>query len=177
MSEIICKKCKSDKYVKNGLVRGLQRYRCKVCKCNFTNTDLRGKHPAMKALSILLYSMGNMSYRMIGKLLGLSHVTIYEWIRGEAEKLPIPTVAANVEIVTVDEMWHFIQKKHKNSGFGERMILSSGKPWPGFWVGVMMQPAKDSLITSALKEKSSSQTIGRDTIDSSQKTSSLQEKT
>lgn len=177
MSAIICKKCKSEKHIKNGLVRGLQRYRCKDCKCNFTNTGIRGKHPAMKALSIILYSMGNMSYRMIGTLLGLSHVTVYEWIRSEAEKLPVPAIAADVEIVMIDEMWHFIQKKHKNSGFGERIILSSGKPWPGFWVGMMMQPAKDSLITSALKEKHSSQTIGKPTVDSSQKTNFSQQRT
>lgn len=177
MTAIVCKKCKSDQYVKNGQVRGLQRYQCKLCKCNFTVTALRGKHPAMKALSVLLYSMGNMSYRMIGKLLGISHVSVYQWIRSEAEKLPSPTVAADVEIVMLDEMWHFIQKKQKNSGFGERMILSSGELWPGFWVGVMMQPANDSLITSALREKSSSLTIGKDIIDSSQKTSSSPEKT
>jgi len=177
MTEIVCKNCKSETYVKNGFVRGLQRYRCKLCQCNFTVTAMRGKHPAMKALSILLYSMGNMSYRMIGKLLGISHVSVYEWIRSEANKLPPPTVAADVELVMLDEMWHFVQKKHKNSGFGGRMILSSGKPWPGLWVGVMMQPAKDSLITSALREKPSSLTIGKDIIDSSRKTNSSPEKT
>ena len=84
MTEIICKRCKSGKHVKNGLVRGLQRYRCKVCKCNFTNTKMRRKHPSMKALSILLYSMGNMSYRMIGKLLDTSHVSVYN---GSEERL------------------------------------------------------------------------------------------
>lgn len=177
MTKHVCKNCKSEKYVKNGFVRGLQRYQCKLCKCNFTVTEMRGKHPAMKALSVLLYSMGNMSYRMIGKLLGISHVSVYEWIRSEADKLPPPTVAADVEIVMLDEMWHFIQKKQESSGFGGRMILSSGKPWPGFWVGVMMQPAKDSLIASVLREKSSSLTTGKDTIDSSQKTSFSPEKT
>ena len=177
MTEIICKRCKSGKHVKNGLVRGLQRYRCKVCKCNFTNTKMRGKHPAMKALSILLYSMGNMSYRMIGKLLDTSHVSVYEWIRGEAEKLPVPTVVADVEVVMLDEMWHFIQKKYKNSGSGARMILSSGEPWPGFWVGVMMQPAKGSLMTSVLREKPSSPTTGKGSTDSSPKPNSSPAKT
>ncbi len=167
MTEINCKKCQSRKCVKNGLVRGLQRYQCKLCGYNFTVTAARGKHPGMKALSILLYSMGNMSYRMIGKLLDVSHVSVYEWIRSEAEKLPVPTVAADVEVVMLDEMWHFIQK----------MILSSGEPWPGFWVGVMMHPAKDSLITSALKEKSSSPTTGKVSTGSSLKTNSSLAKT
>ena len=39
MSEVVCKKCKSDSFVKNGVVRGLQRYQCKVCEYNFTQTE------------------------------------------------------------------------------------------------------------------------------------------
>lgn len=144
MTGITCKRCGATEYVKNGIVRGLQRDRCQSCQCNFTATPARGKPPAMKALTLLLYSMGNMSYRMIGRLLGTSHVSIYQWIRAEAEKLPAPKVPAEVEVVILDEMWHFLQKKRKNSGSGEPMILSSGELWPGFWVAVMMQPAKNS---------------------------------
>jgi hypothetical protein len=57
-------------YVKNGVVRGLQRYRCKGCGCNFTATKPRGKPPAMKALAVLLYAMGNASFGMIARFLG-----------------------------------------------------------------------------------------------------------
>ena len=38
MTEIICKRCQATDYVKNGIVRGLQRYRCRNCSCNFTST-------------------------------------------------------------------------------------------------------------------------------------------
>ena len=38
MTEIICKRCQATDYVKNGIVRGLQRYRCRNCSCNFTAT-------------------------------------------------------------------------------------------------------------------------------------------
>ncbi|WP_407651239.1 transposase-like zinc-binding domain-containing protein [Candidatus Bandiella euplotis] len=34
-----CKKCSSSKYVKNGNIRGMQRYKCKECGCNFTNRE------------------------------------------------------------------------------------------------------------------------------------------
>jgi transposase-like protein len=146
---IICKRCQASDYVKNGVVRGLQRYRCKRCGCNFTATQPRGKPPAMKALTILLYGMGNMSYRMIARLLGVSHVSIYEWIRAEAEKLPEPQMQADVELVTLDEMHHFLKKRAKNSGSGERLILFSGELYPGCWGAVMMQPAKGFSIRSA----------------------------
>ena len=43
MGVIYCKSCKKSGYVKNGFVRGLQRYKCKFCNCNFTNTLQRSK--------------------------------------------------------------------------------------------------------------------------------------
>ena len=55
---LYCKRCERLDYVKSGVVRGHQRYRCRGCGCNFTNTPARGKPPAMKALAILLYGTG-----------------------------------------------------------------------------------------------------------------------
>ena len=59
MSEIVCKRCAAADYVKNGMVRGLQRYRCKACGCIFAATKPRGKPAALKTLALLLYGMGN----------------------------------------------------------------------------------------------------------------------
>lgn len=148
MTEIVCKKCPSSDPTKSGIVRGHQRYRCKACGCHFTATLSRGKHPAMKALTILLYGMGNISYRMIAKLLGTSHVSVYEWIRAEAENLPEPEMPADVAWVNVDEMWHFLKKRAKNFGSSERLILFSGEFFPGCSGIVMMQPSKGFSIKS-----------------------------
>jgi transposase len=41
--ELSCKKCGSASFVKNGFVRGLQRYRCRSCGFNFTATPNRGR--------------------------------------------------------------------------------------------------------------------------------------
>lgn len=149
MSEIACKRCQRPHHVKRGFVRGHQRYLCKTCGCNFTATPPRGKHPAMKTLTTLLYGMGNMSYRMIARLLGISHVAVYEWIKAEAEKLPEPEMPADVELVNIDEMWHFLKKRARNFGSGGRLILLSGEFFPGFWGAVMMQPAKGFSTKSA----------------------------
>jgi transposase-like protein len=151
MSEIVCKRCGASDYVKNGKVRGLQRYRCKGCGCNFTATKARGKSAAVKALATLLYAMGNMSFNGIARLLGVSDVAVLKWIRKEAEALPAPEMPADVEIVMLDEMHHFLKKRAGNYGFGERMILSSGELFPGFWVGVMMQPVGNFSPKSASK--------------------------
>ena len=105
-----CKRCGGSDYVKSGTARGHQRYRCRGCGCNFTDTPLRGKPAAMKALAVLLYGMGNMSFSMIGRLLGVSNVAVLKWVRAEASALPEPTVPAEMVTVEVDEMWHFIKK-------------------------------------------------------------------
>lgn len=149
MTEICCKGCQAKDYVKNGVVRGLQRYRCKACGCNFTNTKPRGKPAAMKALALLLYAMGNMSFCGIGRLLQVSDVSILRGARAAGWALPEPEMPHDVEIVMLDEMHHFLKKRQKSDGFGERMTLSSGELFPGVWVGVMMQPVADTSKKSA----------------------------
>jgi transposase len=138
-----CKACGGLRCVKNGFDREQQRYRCSECRYNFTDTKPRGENPAKKALALLLYGMGNMSFRMIARVLGASHVAVYKWVRAEAEKLPEPEIPATVEIVNLDEMWHFVKKRLRNSGFGARMTLSVGELWPGCVVAVMMKPVKN----------------------------------
>ena len=53
-------------------MRGFQRYLCLSCGCNFTMTPPRGKPPAMKALALLLYAMGNVSFGSIARIPGVS---------------------------------------------------------------------------------------------------------
>ena len=87
MTAMIYKGCGAADYVKNGKVRGLQRYRCKACGCNFTATKARGMPAAAKALATLLDAMGNMSFCGIARLLGVGDGTVLKWIRKEAEAL------------------------------------------------------------------------------------------
>ena len=144
MGQIICKKCGSNQWVKNGFVRGMQRYRCKSCNCNFTNTPLRGKSESLKALAVLLHGMGKCSFRMLGKILGVSAVSIYEWVRKAAADLPEPLVDSDVAEMELDEMWHFVQSKKTNSGSGKRWIVAHGDVSPGLLVVVMLQRSGNS---------------------------------
>ena len=155
MADLSCKRCGGASYVRNGVVRGHQRYRCRGCGCNFTDTPARGKPVLMKTLAVLLYGMGNMSYGMIARLLGVSHVAVYKWIRAEAEALPEPATPADVAIVQLDEMWHFVNGKKTDAGSGAPSIRSSGEPWPGFRVSVTMQAADDCSTRSASKARPS----------------------
>ena len=115
-----CKRCGGLDHVRSGTVRGHQRYRCHGCGCHFTDTPARGKPAAMKALAVLLYGMGTMSFGMIGRLLGVSDVAALRWVRAQASALPdpaLPDPAVSAEVVSaeavtveVDEMWRYLKK-------------------------------------------------------------------
>ena len=110
MGGIVCKRCQGTDYVKRGTVRNLQRYQCKACGCNFTNTPPRGKPPGMKALALMLYAMGNMSFCSIARLLGVSDVAVLKWVRNQARQLPEPAVTAETVIITLDDVAFFSKK-------------------------------------------------------------------
>ena len=105
-----CTRCGSLDYVRSGTVRGRRRCRCHGCGCRVTDTPARGKPAAMKALAVSLYGMGNMSFSMTGRLLGVSDVAVLKWARAEASALPDPAVSAEVAAVEVDGMWHYLKK-------------------------------------------------------------------
>ena len=160
MEDMHCKRCGGSRYVKAGRVRGLQRYRCGECGYFFTDTAPRGKPASMKALAVLLYALGNASFGRIARLLGVSDVAVMKWIRAEARAIPETAPQGDLLVVTLDEMWHFVQEKAASFGSGAPMTLCVGKPWPGFWVAVMMQAASDCSAKSVFREKSSSPATG-----------------
>src|SRR5215203_1532412 len=81
-----CKRCGSERQVKNGLMRGQQRYLCKECGLNFTNTPARGKPLALKAAAVLL-SVSGLSMNRTAKLLGVSTPTIQAWLEPFASRI------------------------------------------------------------------------------------------
>lgn len=127
-------------------------------------TPPRGKPPAMKALAVVLYAMGNMSFCSIARLLGVSDVTVLTWIRNEAPKLPEPEIKAEQVIIPLDEMGHFLQKKLASSGFGGPTTLWLGEPSPGLLMIVTAPHAKSFSTKSASRARRSSPKIGAATI-------------
>src|ERR1700685_1780313 len=161
MSEVCCKRCGAADHVKNGNVRGFQRYLCLSCGCNFTMTPPRGNPPARTGLALLPHPSVTASFGSIARSLGVSDVAVLNWVRDEARKLPEPSTKAEVVVVTLDEMWHFVKKRLRNCGFGEPMTLLLGEPSPGILVAVMTPHAKGSSTKSASKARRSSPMIGR----------------
>ena len=138
-----CPKCNHNHIVKNGHVKGIQRWKCRGCEYEFTRTTPRGVHPALKALAVLMYSTGKSSYGMIARLLNVSSVAVYKWIRKTAEQIPVPLIDADMKEVEFDEMWHFIESKKTNFGSGKRWIVLIIEPSPGHLAIVILPPSKN----------------------------------
>ena len=126
-----CKGCGSEEHVKNGLMRGKQRYRCRACGLNFTDTPPRGMPLAVKAAAVLLCVSG-LSMNRTAKLLGVSTPTVQAWLERFAEdhaKKPEPEGRALV--IELDEMWHYLKKNPRSSGSGKLGIVLQGGSWTG----------------------------------------------
>ena len=74
-----CKRCGSEEHTRNGFMRGQQRYRCKACGLNFTDTPPRGMPLRIKVTAVLLYVSG-LSMNRTAKLLGVSTPSVMAWI-------------------------------------------------------------------------------------------------
>ena len=83
-----CPKCESIEIIRSGVVNERQRYKCKRCNYYFTVRRL-GKHIdryyVVKALQLYLEGL---SYREIERLLGISHVTVSNWVKQHNLKVP-----------------------------------------------------------------------------------------
>lgn len=147
---ICCKNCESKNIVKNGLVREEQRYKCKRCGLNFIEGDRRykSKTAVKKALCVILYGLGKASFSMLGKIFNHSPSIIYRWIVEAMEKTPEPKIESSITEIEFDEMWHFLQKKVKNSGSSKRWIVVQGELLPGLQGVVMLQPSNAFTIKS-----------------------------
>src|SRR3954462_6645962 len=126
-----CKRCGSEEHVKNGLMRTKQRYRCKACGLNFTNTPPRGKPLALKVAAVLLYVSG-LSMNRTAKLLGVSTPPIQAWLEQFAQAFAQkPEPEGRAVVIELDEMWHYLKKSPNPSGSGRLGIVRQASWWTG----------------------------------------------
>lgn len=64
----------------------------------------------MKREAVELYVTG-LSMRAIARKLGVSATTVLRWIRTCAQKTYAKPAPAKVNVVEIDEMWHYIDSK------------------------------------------------------------------
>jgi transposase-like protein len=117
-----CARCKSERKTKDGIVRGRQRYKCKGCGFRYTIEDRSLAKNLLKRSALELYLEG-LGFRSIGRILKVSHVSIYNWIKSFGEK--IEQVRVNSEtpkVVEMDELHSYIGSKKTTAGYGLLLI-------------------------------------------------------
>ena len=135
-----CKACGSEEHIKNGFMRGTQRYRCKACGLNFTDTPPRGLPLALKATAVLLYVSG-LSMNRTAKLLGVSTPTIQAWIEQFAQVYAQkPAPEGRAVVIELDEMWRYLKRSRTSSGSGRLGIVLQGDWWTGNAAVVTLPP-------------------------------------
>ena len=76
-----CPKCAGETFSKAGLIADKQRFKCKDCGYHFTvGKDGKSIDPQIVKRALQLYIEG-MSYREIETVLGVSHVSVMNWVK------------------------------------------------------------------------------------------------
>src|SRR4051794_27154396 len=160
-----CKGCGSGEHVKNGLMRGKQRYRCKGCGLNFTDTPPRGMPLRVKVTAVLLH-LGGVSIKRTAQLVGVSTPSVQAWIERFAEVYAQkPEPEGRAVVVELDEMWHFLKRSGTNSGSGRLGIVLRDGSSTGSWAVVTRPPASGcSDDWGAWVYGSTAPTTGRPTL-------------
>ena len=115
-----CPRCASADKVKSGINKGRQRYKCKTCQYFFTVAHKSDTAtPGQRRLALNLYLEG-LGFRSIGRLLGFSHVAVYQWVKAFGENVEqIKRPAA--QIVELDELYSYVG--HKKALVGSGLLL------------------------------------------------------
>ncbi|AWX45865.1 hypothetical protein HME9304_02895 [Flagellimonas maritima] len=114
-----CPNCQSDTFIKAGIIKNRQRYKCKSCGYFFTTGKLGKRiddYYVNKALQLYLEGL---TYREIERILGVSHVSIMNWVRKYNIKRPYNTAYhPTYRILNHSELRDYFQKTSNIKGAG-----------------------------------------------------------
>ena len=117
-----CPKCKSEKFIKDGIVKNKQRYKCKTCNFRYTVIQKSTEKPLyLKKFALQLYLEG-LGFRSIGRVLKVSNVSVLNWIRQFGEQVKSLRSNEPVSITEIDEMHTYIGTKKTINGYGLLLI-------------------------------------------------------
>lgn len=130
-----CPHCaSSEQQTKSGHTRtGSQRYKCKECQRIYTPEPKPLGYPEeTKREAVRLYLEGT-NFRRIGRVLGVNHQSVVNWVNSYHASLPAPEQAvAAPETLEMDELFTFIGSKKRKptsspSSSGRRAASSRGQ--------------------------------------------------
>ena len=123
MEVLACPKCKNDAVVKSGVIKDRQRYLCKKCKYYFTVNKLGKKIDDYYVTKALQLYLEDLSYREIERIIGVSHVTVSNWVKEYKIKKPSHAdYHPTYKIFNHLELVEYLKNKELLSGAG--MIIT-----------------------------------------------------
>jgi Homeodomain-like domain len=131
MKNPACPKCDSADVMKSGIIKYRQRFKCKSCNYHFTVDKIgKGISPYYVIKALQLYIEG-VSYREIERLLGVSHVSVMNWVKKYQIKLPAnPDYHPTYKVMNHKELSEFFANREnlKSSGMiitelGDKFML------------------------------------------------------
>lgn len=87
-----CPQCDSINISRNGIIKERQRFRCKHCGYNFTVEKMGKSIESYYVIKALQLYIEGVSYREIERLLGVSHVSVMNWVKKYQVKIPKQTL-------------------------------------------------------------------------------------
>jgi transposase len=121
-----CPRCKSSNRKKNGIVGERQRYQCHDCGYNYSVEIKSTAHSSfVKKQALQLYLEG-LGFRLIGRILGVSHVSVQKWIKKFGQELEELKNENEISVVELDEMHTYIDNKKNIAGSG-LLLIELGK--------------------------------------------------
>jgi hypothetical protein len=115
----LCPNCNSDRYIKSGVIKNRQRYKCKDCSYFFTVNKLGKKiddYYVNKALQLYLEGL---TYREIERILGVSHVSVLNWVKKYNIKRPYNgNYHPTYKILNADELSNYFKNPKNLAGAG-----------------------------------------------------------
>ena len=127
-----CKYCLGEKFVKNGFVRGVQRYRCNHCGKNQIKGDKREKYDNKTRGQALAMHLNSSGFRSIGRALKLPHQSVSNWVENagkivEREIMNLHMTPRSISILEMDELFTYVQKKSAKCEYGWLLIGAEAK--------------------------------------------------
>lgn len=114
-----CPNCSSNQYVKSGVVKDRQRYKCKKCGYYFTVNKIGKQIDSYYVNKALQLYLEGLSYREIERILGISHVSIINWVKKYNIKRPYSAeYHSTYKILNATELAKYFADKKNLIGAG-----------------------------------------------------------
>ena len=88
MEILACPKCQGNHIIKSGVINNKQRYLCKKCNYFFTVNKIGKKIDDYYVTKALQLYIEGLSFREIERIIGVSHVTVANWVKSYNIKKP-----------------------------------------------------------------------------------------